>query len=52
MLAVRATHGLLASGNGRLLWIEGGVLSDITGPESTRHGCRRWPRSSELASIP
>jgi hypothetical protein len=35
MVAVRATQGLLASGNGtgRLLWVEGGVLFDITGPK-------------------
>jgi hypothetical protein len=34
MVPVRATEGLLVSGNGigGLLWIEGGVLFDITGP--------------------
>jgi hypothetical protein len=35
LVAVRATQGLLVSGNGTggLLWIEGGVLFDITGPK-------------------
>jgi hypothetical protein len=34
MVPVRATRGLLVSGNGigGLLWVEGGVLFDITGP--------------------
>jgi hypothetical protein len=38
MVPVRATQGLLVSANsiGGLLWIEGGVLFDITGPTVSR----------------